>query len=110
VCVDGTCTAACTADSQCATGDYCNQGACVVDTRPTPNCTTSAQCTGQNQTCVGGYCLYNCTTNTQCEMIDARIGYCSSAGVCRSQAEANPQCTQQSDCASGQDCIGNVCM
>jgi hypothetical protein len=43
-------------------------------------------------------------------MVDARIGYCSSAGVCRSQTEATPQCTQQSDCATGQDCIGNVCM
>jgi hypothetical protein len=29
--------------------------------------------------------------------------------VCRSATEANPQCTTKSDCASGQDCIGNKC-
>jgi hypothetical protein len=34
---------------------------------------------------------------------------CSPAGYCASAAEANPQCTQQSQCTAGQDCISNVC-
>jgi len=30
-------------------------------------------------------------------------------GYCESPAEATPQCTSQSQCPSGEDCIGNVC-
>jgi hypothetical protein len=41
-------------------------------------------------------------------MIDNRIPDCS-GGYCKSSAEANPQCTKQSDCPSGQSCISNVC-
>jgi hypothetical protein len=46
----------------------------------------------------------------QCALIDARIAYCSADGYCRDQTEANPQCTQQSQCAAGQNCISNTCM
>jgi hypothetical protein len=106
-CVEGSCTAACTAGS-CAAGQYCNQGACVVDTRPQTECTTSATCNA-NQVCLDGYCEYTCTTDMQCALIDARIAYCGTDGVCRDQAEANPQCTQQSQCAPGKNCISNVC-
>jgi hypothetical protein len=111
-CVSGQCAPACTKDSDCPSGDYCNQGACVIDTRPAPsNCSTNADCkTNPPQVCQGGFCRYECTTNAQCEQIDSRIGFCSQTDkVCRTQAEANPQCTQQSDCPSGQNCIGNVC-
>jgi hypothetical protein len=45
----------------------------------------------------------------QCALIDARIAYCGTDGVCRDQAEANPQCTKQSDCPAGKNCISNVC-
>lgn len=108
-CVSGQCVASCTADPQCGNGKFCDQGACVVDTRPTPNCTTNAQCTGSNQTCMAGYCKYGCTTDKTCELIDSRIGYCGQDKVCRTQAEAHPQCTQKSDCSGTQNCIGNIC-
>ena len=103
---------ACTKDGDCPTGDYCNQGACVLDTRPKPNCTTNTDCAGsggQPESCVGGYCRYNCSTDQQCKTIDARIGYCAADNVCRTQAEAHPQCTSKAQCAAAQDCIGNVC-
>jgi hypothetical protein len=82
----------------------------VPDTRPAqPNCTTDSNCQS-DQKCEGGFCRYKCTTDAQCRQIDARIGYCSTSdGVCRTQSEAHPQCTQKSDCPAGQDCIGNVC-
>jgi len=107
-CVEGACAAACSGNASCATGDYCNQGACVPDTRPQPECTSSSTC-DSNQECVNGFCEYTCTTSMQCALIDARIAYCGQDGVCRDSTEANPMCTQQSDCASGQSCVSNTC-
>lgn len=106
-CVGGVCVSACTNDSQCSTGDYCDQGACVIDTRPQPNCTDASECLSTEQ-CVGGYCRYTCTTSNECALHDARIAYCS-GGICVSESEAMPQCTTQTDCPSGQDCISNQC-
>lgn len=110
-CVGGNCVPACTTDSQCATGNYCNQGACVPDTRPKTNCNGDADCAGSGapQACVGGYCRYKCVGDKDCQIIDARIGFCAADLVCRTQTEAHPQCTTKSQCASGQDCISNVC-
>lgn len=96
-------------DAQCGAGNYCNQGACVLDTRPKPNCSGDSECNGAAQHCIGGYCRYSCTSDAQCKTIDARIGYCAMDMVCRTQAEAQPQCTSKSQCAANQDCIGNVC-
>jgi hypothetical protein len=101
---------------QCPAGDYCNQGACVPDTRPQPNCSMTSQCSS-NQTCLGGYCRYECQTDQYCLTVDARLGKCvadpaataPNTGVCKSPSEANPQCTSQSQCPMGQACIGNVC-
>jgi len=107
--VSNQCVPSCNNDTQCGNGKYCDQGACVVDTRPKPNCTDNSQCSGNNQQCVSGYCKYNCSTDKDCELIDSRIGYCGQDGVCRTQAEAHPQCKQKSDCSGAQDCIGNVC-
>jgi hypothetical protein len=119
VCAGGFCTAACDPNASpgtCPTGQYCNQGACVPDTRPQSNCTSDPECTasGGAQKCLDGICKYTCSNandagNYQCETIDTRIGYCASDGVCRSASEANPQCTSQGDCQSGKDCISNVC-
>jgi hypothetical protein len=80
----------------------------VRDTRPTPNCTQSSDCLSTEQ-CITGFCRYTCKTDAQCALIDARIASCSTDGICVSQSEANPQCTAQSDCATGQDCISNQC-
>jgi hypothetical protein len=94
-------------DSQCPAGDYCDMGACVLDTRPSPNCKMDSDC-APSQKCIGGFCEYTCSTDLQCQMIDARIGYCSS-GICKNQSEAMPMCTTQADCPTGKDCISNVC-
>jgi hypothetical protein len=104
----------CDGDAACGAGNYCNQGACVVDTRPKPNCTTDDQCGGSAtpRKCVGGYCKYTCTTtqgDAYCRTIDSRIGSCAKDGVCRTAAEANASCTSPDQCASGQSCIDNAC-
>jgi len=103
---------ACTTDPECGAGKYCNQGACVVDTRPTPNCTSDDQCGGTSATpkkCLGGFCKFTCNADAYCRTIDTRIGYCAKDNVCRTAAEANASCTSASQCPSGQSCIDNSC-
>jgi hypothetical protein len=103
----------CTSDPACGAGNYCNNGTCVVDTRPKPNCTGDADCGGTASTpkkCLAGYCKYTCTTDQYCRTIDNRIGYCAKDGVCRSSSEASPQCTGPGTCPlAGQSCIDNQC-
>jgi hypothetical protein len=83
----------------------------MLNTSPTPDCTSTSQCTAASpQSCVAGYCEYTCTTSQQCADIDVRIDVCTPAGYCASPTEANPQCTQKSDCPASEDCIGNVCI
>lgn len=111
-CVGGTCVAACTESSECSEGRYCNQGACVVDTRPTPNCTSDAQCGSTAATpkkCLGGFCKFTCSSDEYCRQIDNRIGYCAQDGVCRTASEANASCRGPNECADGKACIDNQC-
>lgn len=114
-CVSGSCVKACTDDSTCGAGKFCDQGACVLDTRPHPNCTDDSQCGGTAATpkkCVGGFCKYTCTADQgdgYCKTIDNRIGFCAKDLVCRTAAEANAQCVASADCKDGKDCIDNQC-
>ncbi len=111
-CVSGACVKSCGGDAECGQGKYCNQGACVVDTRPTPKCTVDNECGGTASTpqkCLGGFCKYTCTSNEYCRTIDNRIGYCAKDGVCRTAAEAGAQCTGPGQCDAGKACIDNQC-
>ncbi|MBX3201333.1 MAG: hypothetical protein KF894_24570 [Labilithrix sp.] len=111
-CVSGSCVKTCAADPECGAGRYCNQGACVADTRPTPNCTGDAQCGGTAATpkkCLGGFCKFTCTSDQHCRTIDNRIGYCAKDGVCRTASEANASCVGAGACADGKVCIDNQC-
>lgn len=112
-CENGSCVAACdpnsVSTSQCAAGEYCDNGACVPDTRPQPNCGDASQCLS-NQVCLDGFCRYSCGTDTDCKLIDARIGYCAADKTCRDAQEANAQCLSSADCTvAGQICISNTC-
>jgi hypothetical protein len=109
--VAGACAKSCEGDSECGDGRYCNQGACVVDTRPKPNCTGDDQCGGSQATprkCIGGFCKYTCSTDQYCKTIDNRIGVCAKDGVCRNAQEAAAACFGPTDC-DGKSCIDNVC-
>jgi hypothetical protein len=114
-CVAGACVKACAADPECGTGNFCDQGACVLDTRPKPNCTTDSECGGTAATpkqCLGGFCKYSCTVaqgDLYCRTIDNRIGFCAKDLVCRSSAEANAQCVLSTECTGGKTCIDNTC-
>lgn len=113
----GTQPTTCSTDPACGDGKYCNNGTCVVDTRPKPNCTTDPDCgtTGAPRKCLAGYCRYTCagpgaSGDQYCRTIDSRIGTCAADDVCRSSKEASPQCTGPGTCPlSGQSCIDNQC-
>ncbi|MEO7112266.1 MAG: hypothetical protein ABI183_17605, partial [Polyangiaceae bacterium] len=89
----------------------CNQGACVPDTRPKPNCSASdTSACAASQSCVSGFCRYSCADNSTCTHIDNRIPTCVAAGYCAGTSSGGAiQCTQQSDCTSGQLCVDNAC-
>ena len=112
-CVSGGCVKSCTGDAECGTGKYCNQGACVVDTRPAPaKCTADAECGGTAsipQKCLAGFCKYTCTSDQYCRTIDNRIGYCAKDGVCRTASEAGAKCFGPGECDGGKSCIDNQC-
>lgn len=116
-CSEGSCVAACdpnAATSSCPTGEYCNDGACVTDNRPQPNCGNGGATCAANQTCLDGFCRYTCNTpngelSQDCEHIDTRIGYCAKDSTCRDVQEAQAQCLESSDCTGGKICISNTC-
>lgn len=110
-CVSGSCVKSCNDDPACGDGKYCNQGACVIDTRPKPNCTSDEQCGGSAtpRKCLGGFCKYTCNDDQYCRTIDNRIGYCAKDKVCRSASEASAACFGPGECPNGQSCIDNKC-
>ena len=79
-----------------------------MDNRPVSNCSSNAQC-ASNQQCLQGFCKYTCGNDTDCKLIDARIGYCGKDKVCRTQQEAQAQCTDSSQCPTGKLCVANLC-
>ena len=107
----GPVTTPCATDPECGAGKFCDQGACVVDTRPqAPNCGGDVDCSGTPpRKCVGGYCRYTCDSDQYCKTIDNRIGFCAKDGVCRTQQEALASCVDASGCTPGQSCIDNQC-
>jgi len=66
-CVDGACTAACTADAQCPLLNTCVEGACI----PT-GCTSDRECAfvlgTANATCRDSKCEVSCSSNTDCDL------------------------------------------
>jgi hypothetical protein len=98
-----------TGQGTCAQGYLCNQGLCVPDLSPTQDCGGGGTMCGPNQQCIGGYCKYTCSNDQECKLIDTRIGYCGKDNVCRTAAEAHPECTLSSECSGGKVCVANVC-
>lgn len=118
-CEQGQCVAACDPNNlqvaACDAGYVCENGACVIDTHPTPNCGNGgAQCLA-TQECLDGFCRYTCTTpdgkiSQSCELIDTRIGYCAKDSTCRNAQEAAGVCLKAADCTDGKSCISNTCL
>ena len=111
-CVNGTCEPACgVGPSSCGANEVCENGACVANTQPSPNCSLGC---AANQQCIDGFCRYTCTTpdgnlSQSCELIDTRIGYCAKDSTCRDAQEASAECLGNTGCPTGKICISNTC-
>ncbi len=111
VCSGGVCVGACGSNADCAATEICDASTstCIADPQPQAPCEKDPSVCTAAQTCVEGYCRYACTTGSECELIDARIPVCD-GGICKSEAEADPQCVTKADCAAGEDCVSNACL
>ena len=111
ICVGGLCTTGCNTDSQCAAGEVCDGSshACIQDPAAKPICNTSKPCPPPEVCQADGYCHYPCSTVNQCKLIDNRFVACDK-GVCKTDAEVNPECTLTKPCPAGKDCISNKCL
>lgn len=109
-CIGGFCTTACETHADCGTGQLCDgaTSGCVADLSPVPLCDDQTACPGTGQACLSGTCHYECLDVTDCKLIDARFDACD-RGFCKTDLEANPECTASSPCAGGEACVSNVC-
>lgn len=109
-CANGVCVGPCATNADCAAAEICDAatGTCLADPQPKAACETDPSVCTAGQRCMGGYCRFACTSGDGCKLIDARIPVCDE-GVCKSEAEANPECLTKDDCEAGQDCVSNAC-
>ncbi len=107
VCIDTTCHAGCTSDANCGAGEFCQTGACVADFRPHPQCSVDIDCAA-GHVCASGVCRTRCAIQADCDAHEFGLT-CRADGFCYTGLELSPQCTRQTDCASGQSCIDAIC-
>jgi hypothetical protein len=110
-CVGGLCTSACAANADCAAGEICNAGTgtCVSDPSPKAACSDTVKCTGIGQQCAtDGYCHYPCASVPECKQHDNHFVACDQ-GICKTAEEVEPECTIESPCKDGKNCISNKC-
>lgn len=110
-CVGGFCSTLCASHADCAADQLCDgtSGACIPNNAPVPLCDETVACPGQGQACLEGVCHYECVEVADCKLIDARFDACD-RGFCKTDLEANPECTAASPCAGGEACVSNVCV
>jgi len=92
------CKATCTADADCAAGNWCSAGQCVAKKTPGTACTANLQCAGGN--CVDGVCC-NSACSGQCEACNAT----GSVGTCTAVA-GQPRGGRAACVADGSSCGG----
>ena len=125
VCGATACKTSCTADSDCASGNYCNGTMCDAKKANGQMCTASNQCTssfcidgvccataclGQCQGCATAGSVGTCTSlpiytdDTNSTMTCAGTQTCSGTGTCKLKNGQN--CNNNTDCASN-NCVGS---
>lgn len=124
---------ACSQDSDCSTGEICNQGTCQAGCRQTQDCPSGQIClnlkcqvcqkdadcgTGQlclNQACVKGDCrtTSDCLGGKLCKanqcVACTNDAECGSGNLCQNGACAPGACRQNSDCPNGLLCKQSKC-
>ena len=88
-CIDGTCRPGCAADTDCDLHERCNaaRAICEPDPRPIYQCLASQDCADGNE-CVDGRCLLPCDGGTECGSRSACLeGYCAPQYRCLDAAD-----------------------
>jgi len=103
-CVSGACEFTNNDNNQCTTGGFpgtCNAGTCEGLCAP-DTCTSSVECVTEVCDPADGSCTpQNDGINTGCDL-GGSPGVCDGAGAC-------VECNMDSQCASGESCVNNVC-
>jgi hypothetical protein len=118
VCGGGSCRTGCTADSQCAAGNYCDgTGKCVPALNNGKACTAGTQCT--SGFCVDGYCCGTACTGA-CQTCSKTPGTCQNVtagttdprGICVGECATGCGATgcgyRPSTTVCGVSCVGNT--
>jgi len=109
---DGTSYTPCTADTDCAADEACDNGEC----KPASGCNTDADCKG-NRRCVDGWCREGgCTQDSDCgekqlcqNSVCVDVGcidhsHCLPEQYCSNNSCVNDECSTDADCALGEEC------
>jgi hypothetical protein len=98
------CFGGCVDENDCANpGDQCDEGFCVGDNTPTPECINNTQCNGI-ENCVDGVCRTPCADAADCVacgMPVCHLTFCY---------DAVPQCVTAVQCAAGEKCADSQCV
>ena len=105
--MDALCVAACTADTDCAEGFYCDASTCRVDDRPKPFCESNDDC-NPGHPCEGGVCRTPCGEHADCLRFDVQFNYCLE-GLCATTNEVTSDCRTTEDCDGQQACTDGIC-
>ena len=120
-CNGGICNLTCTADTDCATGNFCTGMACSPKKANGLMCGTSNECTSGN--CVDGVCCSSaCTDECKSCALPGSLGVC--ANIPSGGTDALPSCggiqlcngsgkcvdANGQQCATNAECFSNICV
>lgn len=106
-CIDGFCHHACEVDTDCPTGQTCQDGLCLTDPNGGGECIFDADCVsaGLGEFCINGFCHQSCTDELGC--LDTET---CRLGICQPDDSAKSECLINSDCPHpAQECVNAVC-
>ncbi len=99
-CASSVCGTACSTDSECASGSYCDSGACVPALANGNTCTRATQCA--SGLCPGdGMC--GLADGAACGLAsECRSAICGASGACGTSCGSDAECTTGHYCDGGQ--------
>ncbi len=117
ICVNNVCRSDCSATGICRSAkDVCSDvmdtgtqevRVCLPDAAASYECKLNKDCTG-GELCVNGVCRTACVEDADCAICED--GPVCSQSFCMTAAEANPQCTVNTDCTDGKVCLNAQCV
>jgi hypothetical protein len=110
LCVNGACTAACSANNPCPTGFSCDTGKGVCTGNPAP-CQSGLAC-GDGKSCVEGHCVTTCGTGGTCPTgLICVDGGCTpdERPIFSCAVDGEPGTGEAGKCAQGSVCLRRSC-